>query len=185
MDKRRMGVIGCPLAGAGFVVLGVLHCALGVPSLQRSVERGEVAARVGVVLKSYQADAPHNTVVWQNSIGPWRNVRKLIPAADDGTLTKAEYDAAATQDPSLATRMPFATIDTDADGIVNAAEMARVEGVRETEGAFRAAGRTNLTVHIYPGHGHDLNWTPKTTGNGGPVPFQDAFRFAADLVRPR
>jgi len=36
----------------------------------------------------------------------------------------------------------------------------RVEGVRETEAAFRAAGRTNLTVHIYPGHGHDLDWTP-------------------------
>ena len=205
---------------------------------------------VGIVLKSDQADNAHNTVVWQNSIGPWRNVQKLIPAAADGTLAKAEYDAAATRDPSLATRMPFATIDTDADGIVNAAEMARVvrprldailkavearnddflwqalgnlsaaylldgwdgeptstmllrlnvaigvfhgevdgttrvEGVRETEAAFRAAGRTNLSVHVYPSHGHDLNWTPKTTGNGGPVPYQDAFRFAADLVRQR
>ena len=61
----------------------------------------------------------------------------------------------------------------------------RVEGVRETEAAFRTAGRTNLTVHIYPGYDHDLNWTPQTSGNGGPVPYQDAFTFAASLARRR
>jgi len=205
---------------------------------------------VGIVLKSYQADNPHDTVVWQNSVGPWRNVQKLVPAAADGTLTKAEYDSAVKADATLAARLPFGTLDADGDGVVDAAEMARVvrprldailkaveernddfmwqavanltsaylldgwdgeptsamllklhvpigifhgevdgttrvEGVRETEAAFKAAKRTNLTVHTYPGHGHDLNWTPKTSGNGGPVPFQDAFAFAADLVRPR
>jgi len=43
MDRRRFAVIGCALAGAGLVILGLLHCVLGVPSLQRAVERGLVA----------------------------------------------------------------------------------------------------------------------------------------------
>ena len=43
MDKRRIAAIGCALAGAGLVVLGLLHCVLGVPSLQRAVERGLVS----------------------------------------------------------------------------------------------------------------------------------------------
>lgn len=208
------------------------------------------AGIAGIALAGYAADNQRDVVIWQNTVGPWRNIQKLIPAAADGTLTRAEYDAAAKEDASVATRLPFASVDPDADGIVSAADMARlvrprldailkavdegnddfiwqvllnlspaylregwdsepnhvtllklniplaifhgeldgttrVEGVRETEAAFRAAGKTNLAVHIYPGHDHDLNWTMQTSTNGGPKPFQDAFAFAADLVRQR
>ena len=208
------------------------------------------AGIVGLVLMGYQADNLHDTVVWQNSVGPWRNVQKLIPAAADGSLTKAEHEAAVTKNAALATTLPFATLDANGDGAVTAPEMAslvrprldailkaveernddllwqallnlssaylldgwngeptqaillrlnipvgifhgdldgttRVEGVRETEAAFRTAGRTNLTVHIYPGYDHDLNWTPQTSAGGGPLPYQEAFMFAASLVRPR
>lgn len=206
------------------------------------------AGIVGIVLAGYAADNQRDLVVWQNTVGPWRNIQKLIPAAADGTLTRAEYDAAVEEDSSVATKLPFAAVDPDADGIVTAADMAnlvrprldailkavdegdddfiwqtvlnlssaylrdgwdsepnfitllklniplalfhgeldgttRVEGVREAEAAFRAAGKTNLAVHIYPGHDHDLNWTLQTSANGGPKPFQEMFTFAADLVR--
>jgi pimeloyl-ACP methyl ester carboxylesterase len=217
------------------------------PQLARRSPQGIV----GIVLASYQSDNQHNTVVWQNTVGPWRNIQKLIPtAADDGTLARAEYDAAVKQDASIAKRLPFASIDPDADGVVTAADMARlvrprldailkaveernddfiwqqllnlssgylldgwdgdptsamllklnipvaifhgevdgttrVEGVRETAAAFQAAGKTNLAVHIYPGHDHDLNWTLETAKNGGPLAFQDQFTFVANLVRPR
>jgi uncharacterized protein len=210
------------------------------------------AGIVGIILTGYVEDDQHDVVVWQNTVGPWRNIQKLIPAAADGALTRAEYDAAVKEDASVATQLPFATFDPDADGLVTAAEVARVirprldailkavddgnddliwqlvvnlsaaylregwggepnhvtllkldipvaifhgevdgttrvEGVRETEAAFRAAGKTNLTVHLYPGHDHDLNWTMQTSANGGPKPYQDAFAFAAGLahqVRP-
>jgi hypothetical protein len=46
MDRRRVAAIGCGLAGTGLGVLGFLHGALGVPSLQRAVERGLVAPGV-------------------------------------------------------------------------------------------------------------------------------------------
>ena len=203
---------------------------------------------VGIALTSYESDNQRDTVVWQNTVGPWRNVQKLIPAAVGGKLTRADYDAAVKQDASVAARLPFAALDTDADGVVTEAELARltrprldailkaveernddflwqnlanlssgylldgwtaeptssfllkldmpiaifhgeadgttrVEGVRETEAAFRAARKTNLAIHIYPDHDHDLNWTPQGAAAGGPLPYQDAFTFAADVVR--
>ena len=61
----------------------------------------------------------------------------------------------------------------------------RVEGVRETEAAFRAAAKTNLTVRTYPGYNHDLGWTPAAAQAGGPPPLVESIRFAATLVRRR
>ena len=57
-----------------------------------------------------------------------------------------------------------------------------IEGVREAEKAFRAAGRTNLVVRAYPDADHDLNWTIEAASRGGPAPFQEAFDFVATLV---
>jgi predicted esterase len=71
---------------------------------------------VGLVLTSHQSDNQHGTVVWQNTVGVWRAVEKLIPTASDGSLTKAEYDEALKGDATLAARLPFAAIDTDANG---------------------------------------------------------------------
>jgi len=190
---------------------------------------------VGMVLASYSADPMKETVIWQNSVGPWRNIQKLIPAAADDRLTRAEYDQAVAATPVLAPQLPFALFDVDKDSTVTPSEVAtalrprlnaivgavharndeliwqavanltsaylreeweapptveqllrvtipigifhgdldgstRVEGVRETADAFQRAGRTNLTVRIYPGYDHDLNWTPAVAASGGPPP---------------
>ena len=79
----------------------------------------------------------------------------------------------------LKLNLPVAIFHGEVDGTT------RVEGVRETAAAFQAAGKTNLAVHIYPGHDHDLNWTLETAKNSGPLAFQDQFTFVANLVRPR
>ncbi len=199
---------------------------------------------VGLALAGYAADNQHDTVVWQNSAGPWRGIQKLFPAAGDGVLTQREYEAAVAADATLAARVPFAAIDADGNGSVDADEMARVvrprldallqavenrnddliwqavvnlssaylldgwdgppnyqrllevdvpiaifhgsldnttrvEGVHETEAAFRAAGKTNLEVHVYADYDHDLNWTVESAAAGGPQPFRDAFAFMA------
>jgi hypothetical protein len=208
------------------------------------------AGIVGLVLAGYAADNQRDTVVWQNTVGPWRNIVRLFPAAADGELTRAEYDAAAAADPQAAARAPFAALDGDASGTVTAADMTRlaqprleailkavadrnddliwqavvnlssaylldgwdapphdrtlvkldvpigifhgeldgatrVEGVHEAESTFRAAGKTNLTVHVYPGHDHDLNWTVESAARGGPTPFVDMFAFMARLATGR
>jgi pimeloyl-ACP methyl ester carboxylesterase len=205
---------------------------------------------VGLVLMSYQSVNQKETVVWQNTIGPWRNVQKLIPAAADGQVTRAEYDAAVKSNGALARILAFGPLDTNADGTVTSEELSRatrkrldailkavdernddffwqvmlnlssayllddwdgdpthvtllkldipvaiihgevdgttsIEGVRGAETAFRAAGRTNLTVRAYPNHDHDLNWTVAAATSGGPAPFQDAFDFAARLLQRR
>ncbi len=202
----------------------------------------------GVLLMSYAPDNQKDTVVWQNTVGPWRNVQKLIPAAADGTLTIEEHGEAVKKDEALGKRLPFEHLDKDKDGKVTTEEMARlvrprldailkaveekddnflwqhvvnlssaylldgwegepthvrlqkltvpiaifhgemdgacrVEGVRETEAALRAAGKSNVIVKIYPDHDHDLNWTPQTAADGGPVPFQEAFTLAAEWVK--
>ncbi|MGQ0640594.1 MAG: hypothetical protein ACT4P6_07465 [Gemmatimonadaceae bacterium] len=193
---------------------------------------------VGLVLASYQSDNQHNTVVWQNTVGPWRNLRAIFPAATDSGLRRADYDAAVTRNPSLGARIPFAVFDADSNGAMTPNELAalnrprldaimkavhehnddflwqsplnlssaylldgwdgmptssillkvnvpvgifhgaldratRVEGVRETEAAFQAARKSNLTVRTYPGLDHDLGWTPATAQQGGTAPFRD------------
>ena len=203
---------------------------------------------LGLVLMSYQSVNQRETVVWQNTVGPWRNVQKLIPAAGDGNLTRAEYDAALKSNPALAKMLPFGSVDSDADGVMTIDELSRVtrarldfilkalddrnddffwqsllnlssgyllddwngeptsvallkltmpvsifhgdvdgttsvEGVRETEAAFKRAGRTDVVIRTYPDHDHDLNWTVETAGTGGTAPFQDAFTYAASLLK--
>jgi len=75
--------------------------------------------------------------------------------------------------------IPIAIFHGEMDGT------ASIEGVREAEKAFRAAGKTNLVVRTYPDHDHDLNWTIEATSSGGPAPFQDAFDFVAKLLGAR
>lgn len=200
----------------------------------------------GLLLMSHQSDNIRDTVVWQNSAGPWRAIVHLIPAAGDGNLTRAEYDEAVKSNSTLTQRLPFGTFDADKDGVIAQDEAARVlrprlglilkaiedrnddfiwaalvnlssaylldgwdaaptsafllkldvpigifhgeldgttrvEGVRETEAAFKAAGKSNLTVRIYPGLDHDLGWTPAASRGAGPQPYQDAFAWAQNL----
>jgi serine/threonine protein kinase/pimeloyl-ACP methyl ester carboxylesterase len=85
---------------------------------------------VGLVLKSYAAVNARETIVWQNTIGPWRNVQKLIPAAAGGQLTRAEYDAAVKNNAWLARVLSFGSLDTDGDGIVTPDELSRTNRPR-------------------------------------------------------
>lgn len=101
----------------------------------------------GLVLMSYAADNSQQTVVWQNTTGPWRNVRALIPAADDDTLTRAEHEAAVQRSPRLAQQLPFASIDPDGNGVATASDLAAL--VRPRLDAILAAVRDG---------GDDLLW---------------------------
>lgn len=205
---------------------------------------------VGLALMSYQSANQRETIAWQNQIGPWRNIQKLIPEAGDGKLTRAEYDAALQRNGAIERILPFKSLDTDADDTLKSEELlaltqkrldailkavedrdddliqkalmnltsayllddwsgdpthvtlmklevpiaifhgeldgtTSIEGVREAGKAFQAAGRTNLAVHAYADHDHDLNWTIDTARRGGTAPFQDAFNFVKKLVGSR
>lgn len=205
---------------------------------------------LGLSLMSYQSDNFHDTVVWQNTVGPWRNIVKLIPEAADGQLTRDEHAAAVARTASIGAQLPFAVFDRDSSGAFTPDEVqqvfkprldailkavtdrnddfiwqvllnlssgylleawdaeptsaillrvnlpiaifhgtldgaTRVEGVQETEAAFRSAGRTNLTTRIYPGFDHDLGWTPQTAAGTGLTPFQEAFDWVAQVLRAR
>lgn len=226
----------------------VLHGSSEGTRLAPQLARRAPAGIKGLVLTAFQSDNQHDTVVWQNTVGPWRNVEKLIPAAAGGALTRKAYDDAVKLDATVGARLPFATFDTDTNGVMTVAELTnlvrprleailsaverrdddylgkvlmnlssgyllddwkgpptstyllkldlpiaifhgeldgttRVEGVRETEAAFQAAGLTNLTIRIYPDCDHELNWTALSAQGRGPLPFQDSFRAAADFVK--
>jgi alpha-beta hydrolase superfamily lysophospholipase len=213
------------------------------PRLARASPAGVVA----LVLTSYAGDNTRETVIWQNSTGPWRNVQALAPEARDGVLTRAEFDSLVRRSPSMAQRFPFQAVDGNGDGRVTEAELAavvkprldmildavasknddflwqavvnltsaylledwdgppthqllqpltipiaifhgeldgttRVEAVRDTEAAFRTAGKANLTVKTYAELDHDLGWTPATALRGGVVALQDSFDFVRSVV---
>lgn len=80
----------------------------------------------GLVLTSYAGDNTRTTVEWQNSLGPWRNLSVLVPAAADGRLSRAEYEAALAQNAALAQQVPFAVVDGNKDDTLEPAELARV-----------------------------------------------------------
>lgn len=82
------------------------------------------AGIAGLVLTSYSGDNMRLTVEWQNSIGPWRNVVALVPAAADGRLTRVEYDEALARIPSLAKLLPLAALDADRDDALTTEELA-------------------------------------------------------------
>lgn len=79
---------------------------------------------IAVVLNAFAADNARDTVVWQNSEGPWRNIMHLIPSARDGSLTRAEYDQEVANNPAIEKAFPFDAADADHDGVINAASMA-------------------------------------------------------------
>ena len=123
---------------------------------------------------------------------PWRAITTLIPAAADDrnddflwsavlNLSSAYlldgWTAGPTRAFLLKLDVPIGIFHGDIDGTT------RVEGVHETAAAFKAAGKTNLTVRTYPGLDHDLGWTPLSALEAGPAPFQDAFAFAVTVVR--
>ncbi len=215
-----------------------------VPRLGASSPDGIVA---GIML-GYAADNMKDTITWQTSIGPWRNIQHLIPEAKDGDITKEEHEALAKKNPALAQALPFEPLDLDQDGTLTSADLARansprlnfilkaieegdddflwaqllnlssaylqdwwdapanhvflqkldiplaifhgeldgtcrVEGVREAEAAFRKAGKTNLTINIYPDTDHNLNWTWESSQEGGSPPFKDAFSYIVEKVK--
>ncbi len=85
---------------------------------------------VGVLMLGYAADNARDTVIWQSSVGPWRNVQNLIPAARDGTLSREEYDEAVAVSESLAGVLPFAPLDADQNGQLTAEDLERINRPR-------------------------------------------------------
>jgi pimeloyl-ACP methyl ester carboxylesterase len=88
------------------------------------------AGIVGAVMMGYAADNARDTIVWQNSVGPWRTIQILIPATMDGALTRAEYDEAIKDRPGLAAALPFDAIDIDKDGTMTAKDLQTVNQPR-------------------------------------------------------
>ncbi|MCC6907218.1 MAG: hypothetical protein IT430_04690 [Phycisphaerales bacterium] len=92
--------------------------------------RREPQGVVGVVMLGYAADNARDTVVWQSSIGPWRNVQNLIAAARDGELSRAEYDEAIAANASLARILPFDPLDADQSGQLTAEDLELINRPR-------------------------------------------------------
>jgi pimeloyl-ACP methyl ester carboxylesterase len=211
----------------------------------------EPAGIVGVVLSGYVEDNIRDVLVWQRTVGPWRNVARFLDADADDVITREEFR----NGPGRFAEYVFGPdgfdkADRDGDGRLTPADLAaanrnglnavleavkkrdddwlwhnllnlssaylleewdrgpnhqtllkldvpvaifhgqydgtvRVEGVRETEAAFAKAGRTNLTVHIYPRSGHDLSYHEYLKTGDVPAPYVELFDFVETLVQDK
>ena len=56
-----------------------------------------------------------------------------------------------------------------------------VQGVYDIESTFQNLGKTNLTLHVFPGMDHDLNYLVYPLTGGIPESFTDLFQTIADL----
>lgn len=100
---------------------------LGASEGTRLAVRLAAAAPPGVravAMMGYAGDNTHNTLVWQHTVGPWRNVAKLFDENNDGRIVRAEYDAAVSRSGKLLMdALPFEQLDRDHNGTITPQEM--------------------------------------------------------------
>jgi len=219
---------------------------LGASEGTRLAPRLALAQPAGVIALALFGYSEHNTrdtILWQNTVGPWRNITKIFDANNDQVVTRQEYDEVVrVKGKIVAEMLPFENLDRNRDGIVTPAEMnhraladailravrerdddylydhvlclssaglleewqappthqallrlnlpigifhgendgaCRVEGAREAASAFVKAGKTNLTLRVYPKTDHDLNWASFLKTGQIPAPYTDLFGFIA------
>lgn len=97
---------------------------------------------------------------------------------------RADWDRAPLHEELLKLRVPIHIVHGTHDGTV------RMEGVRETEAAFRAAGRSNLVVHAIERGDHDLGYGDYLAAYFAgrpqiPAAMQVLFDAAAGIARPQ
>jgi pimeloyl-ACP methyl ester carboxylesterase len=102
---------------------------------------------VGVAMMAYAADNARDTVAWQNSVGPWRNIQQRIPAARDGKLTREEYEAFVQDRPKVRAVLPFDPLDVDRDDALTDADLR----------AVNAPGLAAINTAVEEGH-DDFLW---------------------------
>ena len=79
---------------------------------------------VAVVMFGYSEDGMKNTIVWQNTVGPWRNIAKIFDADEDGKVTQAEYDEVLKRKGKIVSDLlPFDQLDRNRNRIVTPTEM--------------------------------------------------------------
>jgi pimeloyl-ACP methyl ester carboxylesterase len=225
------------------VLLGASEGTILAPRLALKSPEGIIS----VVMFGYAQDNTKDTIVWQNTIGPWRNIAQIFDENDDGKVTKGEFDKVIERVPtSLTIGLSFGSLDRNKDDIVTPNELnnkgrlkqilkaiqekdddylwvnllnlssaylledwerecnhktlmklniplaifhgendgsCRVEGALETKKAFEKANKKNLTVTVYPGTNHDLNWMKFLKNNIIPKPFEEIFSYIENIVQ--
>jgi pimeloyl-ACP methyl ester carboxylesterase len=131
--------------------------------MTESEVRTVISPRLGVVLKAIEDG--NDDFIWQTIVN-----------LSSGYMRDGWTDPP-TSEFLLKLKVPVGIFHGELDGTT------RVEAVRETEAAFKAAGRSDLTVKTYAGLEHNLGWTPQGASGDGPAPFQDGFAFASELVK--
>jgi pimeloyl-ACP methyl ester carboxylesterase len=84
----------------------------------------EPAGVVALALIGYSEHGTKDTIVWQHTVGPWRNVARIFDADHDQTVTRQEYDDVVRRKGQMvADALPFHRLDRNQDGTITPAEM--------------------------------------------------------------
>ncbi len=84
----------------------------------------EPAGVVAVALVGYSEDNTKDTLVWQLTVGPWRNIAKIFDANDDQKVSRSEYDEVVRLKGSMVSdALPFNGLDRNRDGVVTPDEL--------------------------------------------------------------
>lgn len=86
---------------------------------------------IAIVLRGYAQDNTRDTIVWQNTMGPWRNVARAFDANGDDVITREEYDNGPERFRRLALmNQPLDALDLDKDGKLTPKDLIKTNADR-------------------------------------------------------
>jgi beta-lactamase regulating signal transducer with metallopeptidase domain/pimeloyl-ACP methyl ester carboxylesterase len=116
------------VAADRIVLMGISEGTVLAPRLAHRSPAGVT----GLVLASYAGDNTHDTIVWQCTVGPWRNMARVYDLDGDDRITREEWDKA-TPDTLFKMRLgsaSFEQCDHDRNGVLEPKDLAAANAPR-------------------------------------------------------